>query len=283
MEGSAITLSGQAGAIVRGNEVHHFFNGIYAGRWGTAFLENPEIAFDADVYDNEIHHMGDDGLEPEGACINQRFRRNRMDEVLVGISLAPITHGPVWVVRNTISHFGGTSFKWGIEGYGPDGVVYVYHNTTWTGAVQQNAMTIYDRADNWRLRNNIFRGTWYAFEGYAVTGSTGHDWDRDNWYTTRAADEPHFKWEGVRYDDLAALCAATGLECGGLGHAPGLVDPEGGNLRLAAGSANVDAGVGIAGINDEYVGAGPDLGAYEFGGGGEWRVFLPVVARQGEG
>jgi hypothetical protein len=65
----------------------------------------------ADIYDNRIHHIGDDGLEPEGACINQRFRDNTVDTNLVGISLAPITHGPTWVLRSLFTNFTGTSIK----------------------------------------------------------------------------------------------------------------------------------------------------------------------------
>jgi hypothetical protein len=45
---------------VRGNEIHHIFNGIYTGVSGTAG-ENPAIAFDADIYNNRIHDIADDG------------------------------------------------------------------------------------------------------------------------------------------------------------------------------------------------------------------------------
>ena len=45
MEGSAIVVGGREGAIVRGNTIHNFFNGIYTGRWGE--LENTAIAFEA--------------------------------------------------------------------------------------------------------------------------------------------------------------------------------------------------------------------------------------------
>lgn len=40
-------------------------------------------------------------------------------------------------------------------------------------------------------------------------------------------------------------------------------DPEAGNLGLSANSPAVDAGVSIPGINDDYQGKGPDLGAIE--------------------
>ena len=129
MEGSAIVVGGREGAIVRGNSIHNFFNGVYTGRWGD--LENTAISFDVDVYDNDVYSIGDDGFEPEGACINNRFRDNRFHDGLVGISLAPITVGPTWVLRNLFADFWYTSFKWGIDS---DGRIFIYHNTSWVDA-----------------------------------------------------------------------------------------------------------------------------------------------------
>jgi hypothetical protein len=258
MEGSGISVASHRGAIVRRNHVHHFFNGIYTGRWGD--LENTEIAYDIDVYENRIHHIGDDGFEPEGACINNRFRNNTFDTGLVAMSLAPITHGPAWVLRSVFSNYWSTSFKWGIES---DGVVLIYHNTSWVDG-DENAMGMSCAVHNSTMRNNIFRGTRYAFE-VSCTGNTGHDWNHDNWHTTRGSDEPHFKWEDVRYDTMAELCQATGPECNGHEADPGLVDPAGGDFTLSPSSPNIDQGVLIDGINDGGDGA-PDLGCCEHGG-----------------
>lgn len=96
MEGTGIVVRGHIGAIVRDNNIHNFFNGIYTGSSGA--LENSALAFDADIYRNYIHHISDDALEPEGACINHRFRNNTIASVFVGVSLAPITKGPVWIL-----------------------------------------------------------------------------------------------------------------------------------------------------------------------------------------
>jgi hypothetical protein len=255
MEGTAIVLRGHIGAIVRGNDVHNFFNGIYTG--SSAALENPAVAFDADIYNNRIHHVSDDGLEPEGACINQRFRNNTIDTMLVGISLAPVTYGPVWVMRSTFTNFSGTSIKWDMNS---DGAVLIYHNTSWTNASGLNAMSMLRPAHRAVMRNNIFQGNGYAFEE-SFTGSTRHDWNYDNWYTTRAG--PHFKWENVNYATIADLCKATGLECNGHESPPGLVNPGGGNFTLLSTSPNIDRGVLIPGINDNFSGSAPDVGAFE--------------------
>ncbi len=261
MEGTGIVLRGHIGAIVRDNEIHNYFNGIYTG--SSAALENPDIAFDADIYDNYIHHISDDGLEPEGTCINQRFRNNRVDTMLVGISLAPVTQGPTWVVRNLFTNFTGTSIKWASN---PDGIVLIYHNTFWTNAPGLNAMSMITVAHNSVMRNNIFQGNGYAFEEL-VTGSTGNDWNYDNWYTTRRPTRSHFKWENINYQTIALLCATTRLECNGHENLPGLVNPNGGNFSLLSTSPNIDRGILIPGINDVFAGRAPDVGAFEYSAG----------------
>jgi len=259
MEGTAIVVRGHIGAIVRGNELHNFFNGIYTG--SSAALENPAVAFDADIYNNNIHHISDDALEPEGTCINQRFRNNTIDTTLVGISLAPVTQGPTWVLRSSFTNFTGSSIKWDLKS---DGVVLIYHNTSWTNAKGLNAMSMIHPVHNSVMRNNIFQGNGFAFEE-PFTGSTGHDWNYDNWYTTRGPNDFHFKWEKISYKTIAELCTATGLECHGYDDAPGLVNPEDGDFALLSSSPNVDRGAVIFGINDDFKGNAPDVGAYESG------------------
>lgn len=258
MEGSGIVLRGHIGAIVRRNEIHHYFNGIYTG--SSAALQNPEVAFDADIYENYIHHISDDGLEPEGACINQRFRNNVIDRALVGVSIAPVTRGPAWVLRNIISNFGGTSFKWARE---TNGIVLVYHNTCWTNAANISAMSLITPVRNTMLRNNIFRANGYACESVR-TGSANNSWNYDNWNTTRPANSFVFKWENLNYRSISLLCAAIGMECNGHGNPPGLANPAGGDFRLAANSPNIDRGIHIPGINDNFKGQAPDIGAMEY-------------------
>jgi hypothetical protein len=257
MEGTGIIVRGHIGAIVRDNNVHNFFNGIYTGSSGA--LENTELAFDADIYDNYIHQVSDDGLEPEGACVNQRFRNNLIDRSFIGLSVAPITQGPTWVLRNTIANFTGRVIKFADNS---DGIVLIYHNTGWTTAPNINGADLITSIHNVKMRNNIFQTSGYSI--YEVpTGSTGNDWNRDNWYTTRGAAGPHFKWENVNYNTISSLCAASGLECSGYENIPGFTNPTGGDFTLLSSSPNIDRGVAIPGINDGFVGNGPDVGAYE--------------------
>lgn len=255
MEATAIVVRGHIGAIVRGNHIHHYFNGIYTS--SSAALYDPEVAFDLDVYGNNLHHISDDALEPEGACVNHRFRNNRIDSVLVGISLAPVTAGPVWVMRSTITNFSGRSIKFDRNS---DGWVLIYHNTSWTNLANRSLMEMISAVHNTVIKNNIFQGNGYAIEE-AQTGSSGHDWNYNNWSTSQVSQP--IKWENILYADIDQFCASTGLECNGHQADPGLAGPAGGDLTLSAASSNLDRGVKLPGINDGYRGSAPDLGAFE--------------------
>ncbi len=255
MEGTAIVVRGRTGAIVRGNVLRNFFNGIYTGSSGA--LENTALAFDVDIYNNHILDISDDAFEPEGACINQRFRNNTVDKSFVAVSLAPVTVGPVWVVRSSFANYTGRGVKW--DG-NSDGIALIYHNTFWTSAQNVPGMDMISSVHNAVLRNNIFQGSGYGV--YEVrTGSTGHDWNYDNWYITRS---PRFKWENVEYANLTSFCKATGLECNGHENPPGLANPASGDFTLLSSSPNIDRGVLIPGINDAFTGSAPDIGMYEF-------------------
>ncbi|MDD2922134.1 MAG: right-handed parallel beta-helix repeat-containing protein, partial [Anaerolineales bacterium] len=234
MEGTGIVLRGHIGAIVRGNNIHNFFNGIYTGSSGD--MENSALAFDADIYDNNLHHISDDALEPEGACVNQRFRNNAVNTTLVGISLAPITQGPVWVLRSTFANYTGRGIKLDRNS---DGAIFIYHNTFWTNQINPNAADLISAAHNVTMLDNIFQNNHYAV--YAVPlGLAGNHWDSNDWYS---AFSPRFKWENINYASVAALCRGTGLECNGYGDAPQLTNPSGGDFTLLPSSPNIDRGV----------------------------------------
>jgi hypothetical protein len=258
-ESSAIDIGGGAGNVVRYNRIENIFNGVYTGDWDDQL--NETLAFETDVYENVMRTIGDDGLEPEGANINVRFWGNAIDYVHSGVSLAPITVGPTWVLRNRFTHYTGTGFKVSLESSGP---VFLYHNTCWTDVAEQNGMDVSGPYANMVFRNNIIRGTRYAYEDSSES-ATDIDMDHDDWHTTRADGSPNFKWNNVRYATMADWCAAVGLECHGTEAEPGLIDPAALQFAPAAGSANIDAAVQIPGVNDVFAGAGADRGYVEAG------------------
>lgn len=255
-ENSAIALEGGTSLLAAGNHIHDIFNGIASGSF-----DNPQdtsIAFDVDVYANRIQRTGDDGLEPEGAVVNNRFWSNTIDGTHSGISLAPVAVGPVWVLRNRVTDYAQTGLKLSNDSRGP---IFVYHNTSYTDGPERNGLGVSGPFENLRSRNNIIRGTRYALEMSLSAGPSDLDWD--NLHTPRGA--PVIKWQDVRYDSLADLCTATGLECHGHEAAPGLEAPGAGQFALTPTSPNVDAGVHLYGINDGYRGEAPDVGYLELG------------------
>jgi hypothetical protein len=255
-ENDAVTLAGGRGAIVANNVIHDVFNGVYAGSFDDD--HNPALAYDVDVYGNRLARIGDDGFEPEGACINARFWGNVVDVVHNGVSLAPITFGPTWVVRNRFTDYQESGFK---VSNATSGRVWLYHNTCFTDAAAHNGMNVSGAFENIVFRNNVIRGTSYAVESTLVVQT--NDLDYDALFTTRGA--PRVKWNDVRYDDLPALCTATGFECHGVGADPGLLAPTSGSFGPSGTSPLIDAAVRLYGINDAYAGAGPDIGYVEAG------------------
>ena len=256
MEGTAIVLKGHIGAIVHSNKIHNFFNGFYTG--SSADRSNVELAFDIDVYNNHIYAISDDALEPEGACVNHRFRNNTIDDAFVGVSLAPVSIGPTWVLNNTIANYTGRGIKWDRNS---DGFALIYQNTFWTAEKDIAAMDFISPVKNGIIYNNIFQNTSYSVYEVEV-GSTGHNWNHNNWFTSH---NPDFLWEDIVYANIEKLCAAKGLDCNSHDEDPDLKNPGAGDFTLLESSPNIDRGVGIPGINDNFVGDAPDIGAYEFG------------------
>jgi hypothetical protein len=88
--------------------------------------------------------------------------------------------------------------------------------------------------------------------------------DYDDLHTTLAGELAW--WSGLpdrHLNTLAELRDATGQEMHGFDLAPEFTAPAAGDYTLAATSALVDKGLVMPGINSEYSGAAPDLGAYE--------------------
>jgi hypothetical protein len=246
------------GTIVRDNIVHDFFNGIFTGSSATGISAYTEVAFDVDVYHNYIHDIADDALEVEGACVNHRFRSNTIDRSFVGVSIAPVTQGPTWVLRSTFTNYTGRGIKFSDDS---NGIVFFYHNTWWTSASNVNDADLITPVFNVTMRNNILQGTGYSIND-VPKGAANNDWNHNNWYSSLLG--PHFKWEKLSYSTIASFCKASGLECDGYDDFPRLSNPTGGDFTLLPSSLNIDRGVAIPGINDGFPGDAPDLGAFEY-------------------
>jgi hypothetical protein len=255
------------GNIIRRNTFHDYFDGFGACPDDAGAGTN-----ETDVYENLVYRTGDDGMETDGTCSNVRIWGNTFHDVLIGISVAPVYDGPVYALRNVVyrtgvgnNNYTGSPFKFN-SGYDQSGPIYLFHNTA--DAVLPGNNGLYVKAPgSWQLvyaRNNVWAGTDYALNNYNTSQPIDLDYD-DLW--NGGADDL-VRWDNVHYQNLAAFTAATGQEPHGLSLEPGFADTDGGDYALVPTSGLIDAGLVIPGINHDYTGLAPDIGAYEYQGYG---------------
>jgi hypothetical protein len=155
----------------------------------------------------------------------------------------------------------GYPFKFNVSSPLPINWVYLYHNTCRTNAAEQSAF-LFKQYSNWTnvvSRNNIYAGTDYAMLSSSSTNPV--DFDYDDLYTSKSGSRIY--WEGTRYVDIASFCSATSQECHGVSVAPEFADTASYDFRLVMGNGCIDKGCLVPGVNNEYGGAAPDLGAVE--------------------
>jgi hypothetical protein len=250
------------GTVIRRNTFADDFDGF-----GVCPASDTGTTCETDVYDNLGYDLGDDGVETDGYCANVRLWGNTFHHVLMGISLAPVYHGPVYAVRNLIHSTGvgnhdytGSCFKLN-SGYDTSGPMLLYHNTCDAALPGNDAFRI-GSPGTWTAltaRNNIWSATRYALVDYNTSQPV--DLDHDAVYTSWANELAW--WDGHGHlRTLPELQAATGQEMHGLHVEPGFA---GGSYRLDPTSNLVDAGLLLPGINHDHVGGGPDIGAFELG------------------
>lgn len=258
------------GSVIRRNTFHDFFDGFAACHWMT----RAPITNETDVYENIIYNVGDDGMELDGPCSNCRVWSNTIHDAFVGISLAPTRIGPVYAIRNVIYRLGrisgcpfgqdppcgGTSFKFQNENPG-SGSIYLFHNTVDAALVGRGIFIV--EPVTWSLlfaRNNI----WMGSERFAIEYDADDpiDFDYDNLFVNGLTSI--VQWRGTKYTSLPDFTRATGQEQHGLNVVPQFVDPNKGNYSLLPNSRLIDAGVIILGINNNFWGSAPDIGAFEY-------------------
>ena len=264
-EGSAIVLTAGRGTVVRHNRIHGFFNAIVPSLWGR--LGDERFNGDMDAHDNEMWDIGDDCIEPEGTCINQRYWNNRMRGALMGISLAPITVGPCWFIRNTVFDHHLSAVKLDSDSTGP---CFLYHNTFVTTVTKTDKYSTRTSVNgignsgayhNLTFRNNIIQGTDYAYCDWRREQPKSHSMDYDDLFTTSATH--FFMFAAKRYATFRETQEATGFEKNGMNADAQFVDLAKGDLRLKPESPLTDRGVRLPNVNDDFKGNAPDIGANE--------------------
>jgi hypothetical protein len=253
-----------AGNVIRYNTFSNMFDG--------SFLYSTDASGPTksmDVHDNRYEYCGDDAIETDGYGSNVRIYGNRFREFLSGISVAPCRPGPTYILRNimegspTYGPDARLPIKFNVGGNASSQWIYLYHNTMHTAVTDQDGfvMWAYSQWTNVVSRNNIFAGQRYAFYATAIPNPV--DFDYDNLWDIGGGS--FGRWAGVRYETFDAFKAASGQEANGWALNPGFTNVAAGDFRLVSGSPMIGRGVVLPGINDDWVGSGPDVGALEFG------------------
>jgi hypothetical protein len=273
--GEGIQFTG-SGHVVCFNHVKGFRDDISLMEYDEAY-EQVSI----DICNNDIEEATDDAVEADSAMGNVRVVRNRVRNCFDGMSSQPNLGGPTYYIQNVMYNVLYSPFKFHNGTVGD----VVLHNTVvkcgdafgcYAGATWSRAY----------FRNNLFIG--------GIGGGTygGYGNGSGNVLDLFDADATcSFDYDGLgsigtntfagkigatRFTSLATLKANT-TEV----HAvqvdmsvfadtvPFPADPYPAkpvvDLHLAPGSAAIDKGVVLVGLNDNFAGAAPDLGAYELG------------------
>ena len=253
------------GNVIRNCSFTNMFDGAHL------YSDDPTGPTDnLDFYSNLIEHCVDDGIETDGAGSNCRIYFNQFRDFLTGISVAPCAIGPTYLFRNLLSdwrsseEFTGYPFKFNVGSSLPIQWVYLYQNTSYTTVPGQHGFW-FKQYSNWTnviSRNNIYSGTDYALESDDNVTNTV-DFDYDCLFTTQVP--PVIRWAGAHYDSVPQFASALREETHGLTNQPVFVNPVGHDYYLPSNSPLIDKGVPIPGINDDWLGTAPDIGALEHG------------------
>jgi hypothetical protein len=263
LDGEGIELNGYSvesfGHVVAHNSISSVADGISNG------------TYNIDVFGNDIFDTSDDGFEGDPGGTNIRVWANRIHNAAHnGISYQPQNNSPWYILRNQLVGFMEAPFKF---------------RTTDRSVIAHNTFVMWGKmiccSDAHLLRSIVKNNLWVSVSGGQMWdfGSTVKDWRSDfnnDGFDWGASTAP-FRYGGVVYTSLAGLAAASGLETNGRqinrtacfaafnvpGPAPVPIPPQ--SMTLIAGCAAVDAGAILPNINDGFVGAAPDLGAYELG------------------
>jgi hypothetical protein len=279
--GYAVNLGGQ-GHAVGYNYAAQFWDGINVFTSALADPETGQQARAIDFCNNDIHNCSDQFIETDGGYGNIRVLRNRMFNCpSQPISSQVIHAGPVYFIRNILwnTHGGKANFK---EHSGAQAFVFL-HNTSSTHMATPFLMSPPPDKMTWWIQNNLPVGpTNVKTMVRHLPGQADARHRASN--NAYRANVPGAEWIAGKesFPSLDALRAATGQEAGSIlvdgydvfagatepPHARSgtpLVYPATVDVALRPGSAPVDAGLVIPGVNDNFTGRAPDLGAHEAG------------------
>lgn len=276
------------GHVIAHNSIAYFHDALGISTYGTPESDPDRRASSIDIYNNDFHMLNDDFVETDGGVHNVRVFNNRgINAAQGGYSSQPVFGGPVYFFRNILYHVpSGVAFKFSAKPAG----LFVWHNTI----IGEHLLG--DPSANMHFRNNLFLGRDTPNRGILVlANSTAHNTTDYNGYRpnkdvkeqyryfkpksgANVYEPPRDAWQS--FATLKEFQAATGQETHSLEvdfdifqklappdpakryavyHAMDL------NFQLNPQGKAVDAGQRIPGVNDDFAGRAPDLGALESG------------------
>ena len=272
--GEGIVLTGPGNVIA--------FNRVGGFRDGISLLEDSGAVNQQsiDIYGNDIFQCADDGIEADFTTGNVRVHHNRLTDCFIAISSQPSLGGPTYFYRNVVYNAVHQAFKLQRSSVGD----VLYHNTVVKSGDAFNVITD-DPISRAASRNNIFiggpAGTFNGFTNgagrvvYLRSADATNDFNYDGFGLIGTGDFmgqigsttfiglPELQSQTTESNavqlDLSVFNGPVTIPANPVGVN---VPP---NLELAAGSPAIDRGDTLAGFNDGFVGAAPDLGAYERG------------------
>jgi len=298
-----ITCFSGRGSSICHNFVDGYFDCIDPEVW--RLTDRLDLNRDLDVMYNDLLNSGDDAIEADGGGVNYRIHGNRIRNCFAAISIAPVEKGPLYVTRNDAS-YKMLFFKLNVGGPESRGWAYCYHNSGYcqvAGRVYGGVAVSLPPARTLLVTNKRFANNACIAKDLGIR--YGNDlcmFDYDCFHNVPGTPPLVFTWQ-VRDDDgrwrtlpvfptLEAFSEATGHETHGIyadpmfvatpdlgtvadwrnfettpiGAYPLAADMSVGDMHLKPGSPCIDAGVVIRGINEDYRGDAPDIGAFETGG-----------------
>lgn len=234
-----------------------------------------------DIYNNDIYVAADDAIEADHCMGNCRVMRNRITNCAMGLSSQPSLGGPTYFIRNVMYNLVLAPFKFARGSHGN----VALHNTvvkTGHGLWVPHGPGIYYRST---FRNNLaigglrdpfrinYSGPARGEALFTPETDPTNDFDYDGIGTHltpfrgRIGKVEFNSIDELRERTTAKHAVQVDMSVFENVEFPNPPYPERPvpDLRLKAGSAAVDAGLPLPGINDGYRGRAPDLGAYEFG------------------
>ncbi len=185
-----IDIRGNAN-VISNNSISDFGDGIST--------DGPvsQNSYALDIHDNYITRIVDDIIEVDGAISNTRVYKNQGLNGRMGVSVAPIFGGPVYIFRNEFFNLETSAFK--------------MNNQTAGLIIINNSIASSDRgltsSEGWQstiFKNNAVLSGHYVMEEFGLVTGSIDDWDNNAYLSLRAGTtaEPWFKWDGVKYNTV---------------------------------------------------------------------------------